>query len=71
MFGNEAEVFLKRIGDSLALKWDKSYNEVMGWLRARMTFAVLRASILCLRGSRTKWRCLGLEDGAPIGLSKN
>ena len=34
MFGNETKVFFKRISDGLALKWDKSYNEVMGWLRA-------------------------------------
>ena len=30
-----------------------------------MLFAILRSSILCLRGFRTKWRCL--EDGASIG----
>ena len=36
--GRKAEVFLKRIGKRLALKWDKSYSEVMGWLRARIHF---------------------------------
>ena len=71
MFGSEAEVFLKRVSESLSSKWGKSYSETMGWVRTRMSFAILRSSILCLRGSRTKWRCLGLEDGAPIGLSMN
>ena len=66
--GHEAETFLKRLGDCLAVKWDKSYSEVMGWVRARLMFAVLRSSIMCLRGARTKWRGLGLEDGAPISL---
>ena len=70
LMGTEAEVFLKRLGDRLAVKWEKSYSEVMGWVRARLSFAILRASILCLRGSRTKWRGLGLEDGAPIGLAR-
>ena len=33
-----------------------SHSEVMGWVRARMAFAILRATNLCLRGSRVKWR---------------
>ena len=32
----------------------------------RLAFAILRATGLCVRGSRSKWRCLGLEDGAAI-----
>ena len=52
MLGGEAEVFMKVIGERLASKWDQSYDEVMGWIRARLTFAILRSSILCIRGSR-------------------
>ena len=68
VFGKEAEVFLKMIGEGLSTRWDRSYSEVMGWVRARMLFAILRATILCLRGARAKWRCLGLEDGTPLRL---
>ena len=68
MIGREGETFLKRLGDSLALKWDSNYSTVMGWLRARINFGILRASILCLR-STSKWRSLGIVDGASIGLS--
>ena len=68
LLGGEAEVFMKVVGERLANKWDKSYGEVMGWIRARLMFAVLRSTILCLRGSRSKWRSLGLEDGAPLRL---
>ncbi len=64
MLGVEAEVFLKIIGERLAVKWDSSYGEMMGWLRSRLSFAVLRSAIVCIRGNRSKWRCLGLEDGA-------
>ena len=66
MLGKEAEVFIKRLGEGLANKWDKSYSNVVGWIRARLSFAILRATVLCLRGSRTKWRSIGLDDGAPI-----
>ena len=69
MIGKEGKMFFKTIAENLSQKWEKSYSKVMFWLRARISFAILRASVLCLRGSRTKWRCLGLEDGAPISLS--
>ena len=71
MFANEAQIFLSRVAEILMIKWERTYGEVMGWIKTRMSFAMLRSSILCLRGSRTKWRCLGLEDGAPISLMKN
>ena len=66
LLGKEAQQFLKRMGDGLTHKWGKSYAETMSWMRAKLSFAILRATILCLRGSRTKWRCMGLDDGAPI-----
>ena len=47
---------LNRLGDSIADMWKKSHSEVMGWVRAKMSFAILRATNLCLRGSRRKWR---------------
>ena len=34
-------VFLKLIGERLASKWDQSYSVVMGWIRARLSFARL------------------------------
>ena len=50
ILGGDAEVFLKRLGDGLAMKWGKSYSEVMGWSRARPSFAILRASFLASKG---------------------
>ena len=44
----------------------KNYSVVMGYVRARLSFAIIRAALLCVRGSRTKWRSLSLADGAAI-----
>ncbi len=66
MLGGEADSFLNVIGERLSSKWDQGYGEVMGCIRARLSFAILRSTMLCLRGSRSKWRGLGIEDGAPI-----
>ena len=41
----------------------------MYWIRARLSFAILRATVLCVLGSHTRWRCLGREDGASIDFT--
>ena len=69
LVGDEAACFLKHLGRSLSVTWEHHYGEVIRWLQARLAFALVRATNVCIRGSRTKWRSLGLEDGAavPIG----
>jgi len=64
--GGEASSFIRRLASGLAVRWDKNYSNVLGWVRARLGFALVRATVLCLRGSRTRWRSLGFEDGAAI-----
>ena len=35
-------------------KHQMAYSQAMGWLRCRLSFALLRSSILCLRGARAR-----------------
>ena len=42
-----------------------------GSCRARIAFALLRATDLCIRGSRTKWIGLNMEDGACLNTTSN
>ena len=67
VLGHDAQHLMKRLCDQIAVKWEKSHSEVMGWVRARMAFAILCATNLCLRGSRVKWRCgHSMDDGAGL-----
>jgi hypothetical protein len=70
-FGQEAKMFLRRLNEKLSLKWQRSYSEVSHWTRTRLSFAVLRATSHCLRGTRSKWRYLNVQDGSGLGLSLN
>ena len=54
--GTEAACFLKRMACRLSTRWDRS------------SFAILRNSVLCIRGYCTKWRSLGFENSAAIEL---
>ena len=44
----EARVLMKQVAEKLAMKWQKSYSEVMGWVQVRMFFAILRATDRCI-----------------------
>ena len=54
MLGSEAEFFVRRLGDFLAVKWERPYSVVVGWVRAHLSFAILWASLLCVHGRQTK-----------------
>jgi hypothetical protein len=45
---------LKRLCILLSAKWAQPPSQVMGYLRARLAIALVRAAHLCLRGSRVK-----------------
>ena len=49
-----ATVFLKRLACKLAEHRDLPYSLVMNWLRCRVCFVLTRASIMCIRGSRSR-----------------
>ena len=42
MFGIEVDFFLRRMADRLSAKWERSYGAVIGWIRSRLSFAVLQ-----------------------------
>jgi hypothetical protein len=52
LLGREAKTFAKRLAVKLAGKWQKPYSQVCGYVKARLSTAAVRATHLCLRGSR-------------------
>ena len=74
LIGKEAKTLLKRISALLAKKWDnKPYSVVCGYVNSRMSIAIVRASHLCLRGSRVPASLISQRrpqwfDGAGLGL---
>ena len=68
LLGKEADFFIHHLCDFLCAKWDRPFSLVMTWIRACLSFAILRVTLLCVRGSHMKWRCLGITDGASLPL---
>ena len=61
---------MKLLATKIALKWEKPLSEVTGWVRETLTFAILIATNLGIRGSRLKWRsAVHMDDGAGLPTS--
>jgi hypothetical protein len=52
LIGKEAKTLLKKLSARLAKKTGKQYSQVCGFVNARMSIAIVRATHLCLWGSR-------------------
>ena len=51
----ETVLFLQRLAEKLSVRWERGYGEILGWIKARLSFAVIWATDLCLQGSRVLW----------------
>ena len=75
MIGKESKLLLKKLSALLSEKWEKPYLEVCGFINARMSIAIVRATHLCLRGSRIPTGQMSTrrpqwEDKAGLSLFK-
>ena len=66
--GPIATTFYKRLADRLASKWNSSYSQTIGWLRCRLSFSLLRSSILCIRGARSSKGRVPCSVPLPVDL---
>ena len=61
----ECEKFNKHLAERIATKTGEKYGSVIAWIRCKLSFIVLRAALLCLRGSRphtTRNECTTTSD---------
>ena len=47
---NECQRYHSRLAELLAVKKHKSYASTIAWIRTRVSFAILRSALTCLRG---------------------
>ena len=63
--GRAATTFFRRLASLLSEKRKVSYSKIMGWIRCRLSFTLLRASIMSIRGVRSS-----AYHPAPDGLQE-
>ena len=60
--GPECSKFHQHLADRIAAKTSQRYEKVIAWTRCKLSFVVMRAALLCLRGSRSVYNCTELAD---------
>ena len=71
LLGKEATAASKRLASSLAAKWKHSYSEICGFVRSRLSIALIRSSSHCLRADRNPIRRFHppiWDSGTGLGL---
>ena len=53
---DECPRYHSRLAELLSAKKQESYATTISWVRAKVSFAILRSALLCLRGSRNPRR---------------
>ena len=66
MLGTKADIFIRRLAYKLSTKLKRPYSAMAGWIHSRLYFGILRATMLCMRGTRMCWRSHGILDGTYI-----
>ena len=59
---NECVKYYSRLAELIANKKGESYSSAISWIRAKVSFAIVRSAILRLRGSRSRRRQLDFVD---------
>ena len=59
---DECKRFHSSLAELLALKGGDNYATTISWIRAKVSFAILRSALLCLRGCRRKRRAVNISD---------
>ena len=69
LVGRETGALLKRLADRLSAKWDRQDSITLHWIHTKSSFAIITATGLCIRGSRSKWRGIAIDNGFGINPS--
>ena len=50
--GEECKKYHSRLAELIAMKQGEKYSKTMAWIRAKISFSIIRSALLCLRGTR-------------------
>ena len=56
--GEECKRYHDRLAELVAAKKGENYATTVSWIRSKVSFAILRSALLCLRGSRIVRRAI-------------
>ena len=70
VMGHECSIFHKSLAEKLSIKRDERYDDVMRYIRIKFSFLALKATLLCLRGSRTIKKAADIDSDFGLALQE-
>jgi hypothetical protein len=64
----QCHLVLKRLAEQMSKKQNIQHSVVSGWLRCRLSFALLRTTLLCVRATRSK---IVLDNNIELAVSES
>jgi hypothetical protein len=58
---------MKRLAEKMSEKQNVHLSVVSGWLRCRLSFALLRTTLLCVRA--TRYKKLNIENNIELAVA--
>ena len=68
--GPSASKVRKRLAQKISEKREEKYSDVMSFIRTKISFALLKSSILCIRGCRTLKSTYTIENAISYILAE-
>ena len=68
VMSHECSVYHKALAEKIAVKQHERYDDVMRYLRIKFSYLALKATLLCLRGSRTVKRVWEIRSDFNLAL---
>ena len=69
VMSHECSIYNKNLAHKLSLKKNERYDEIVRYLRVKLSFLALKSTLLCLRGSRTTFKDRDVD--CDFGLTLN
>ena len=70
VMGHECSIFHKSLAEKLSIKRDERYDDVIRYIRIKFSFLALKATLLCLRGSRTTKKVADIDSDFGLALQE-
>ena len=62
VMGHECSIYHKALAEKLAVKKGERYDDIVRYLRVKLSFLALKSTLLCLRGSRAVFKDHEVSD---------
>ena len=69
VMSHECSKFLKTLAEKLSEKRNEKYEDIMRYLRVKVSFLAMKATLLCLRGTRCNQK--QVEHGEDFSFHLN